>query len=74
MSKPTEPSFWRLARGFLHDHCTAQRRLSANTVDAYKTGLESFLAHLGACGIARPEIGFGYFDRARFKGWVKWML
>jgi site-specific recombinase XerD len=74
MSKPTEPSFWRLARGFLHDHCAVQRRLSPNTIDAYKTGLECFLAYLGTCGVARPGVVFAHFGRARFKGWVKWML
>jgi site-specific recombinase XerD len=74
MRKPTVPSFWRLARGFLHDYCAVQRRLPPNTVDAYKTGLECFLAYLAECGVARPDVGFEHFDRARFKGWVKWML
>jgi site-specific recombinase XerD len=74
MGKPIEPSFWRLARGFLHDYCAVQRRLSPNTIDAYKAGLESFLSYLAACGADRPDIGFRHFDRARFKGWVKWML
>jgi site-specific recombinase XerD len=62
-----------MARAFLRDYCADQRRLSPDTVYAYKTGLESFLDCLESQGVARPDVGFGHFTRERFKAWAAWM-
>ncbi|MDR1188697.1 MAG: integrase, partial [Bifidobacteriaceae bacterium] len=67
------PSFWQMARAFLRDYCADQRRLSPDTVYAYKTGLESFLDCLESQGVARPDVGFQHFTRERFKSWAAWM-
>ena len=73
MSKPRQPSFWQIARGFLHDHCAKTRRLSPDTVAAYTTGLESFLAFLETRQVSRAEVSFEHFARAEFKAWAAWM-
>jgi site-specific recombinase XerD len=73
MTRPQTPSFWQIARGFLHDHCVSVRRLSPHTIDAYTTGLESFISYLGTCGISRPDISFTHITRANVKGWATWL-
>jgi site-specific recombinase XerD len=72
MREAPQPSFWQLARGFLREHCAA-RHLSADTVKAYKAGLECFLSYLADCGVSRASVGFAHFTRVEFKGWAKWM-
>jgi site-specific recombinase XerD len=73
MSDPAQPSFWRLARGFLHDHCANARRLSPDTVNAYRDSLERYLEFLASTGVDRADVTFEHFDRDRFKAWAAWM-
>jgi site-specific recombinase XerD len=73
MSDLPQPSFWRLARGFLRDHCADARRLSPDTVNAYRDSLERYLEFLGSTGVDRADVTFEHFDRDRFKAWAAWM-
>jgi len=73
MTKTRTPSFWQLARGFLHDHCATARRLSPHTIDAYKAGLESLITFLDTRGIPRQHVTFEHLSRDNIRDWVTWM-
>ncbi|MDR1189169.1 MAG: site-specific integrase [Bifidobacteriaceae bacterium] len=48
--------------------------MSPDTVDAYRTGLESYLRYLAdERGIARPDVTFDCFAREHVKSYAEWM-
>ncbi|AUD84521.1 putative phage integrase [Bifidobacterium breve] len=73
-TRPDEPDFWRVARGWLHHRLSRVRGNSPKTVEACRIGLESYIRWLETMeGVERDDIGFGHFDRARLGRWVEWM-
>ena len=62
------------ARDYLHAYLPKARRLSPNTVQAYRISLECFLGYLNeAEHLERAQVGFEHFDRAHLKAWLTWM-
>lgn len=71
---PDEPDFCRVARDWLHHWLPRVRGRSPRTIEAYRIGLESYVAWLETVEyIERGDIGFGHLDRARIGRWVEWM-
>ena len=72
--KGGEPSFWQLARDFLHSYCPKIRRMSPKTVEAYKIGLECYITYLEETySVIRFDVTFDNFDRQSIKGYSQWM-
>ena len=72
--KGGEPSFWQLARDFLHSYCPKIRRMSLKTVEAYKIGLECYITYLEEVhGVMRFDVTFENFERQSIKGYSQWM-
>ena len=68
------PSFWGMARSFLHVHCERTRRMSPKTVEAYRIALECYITYLTDVGdVARPDISFDHFERQNVRSWATWM-
>lgn len=72
-SSTGEPSFWGLARSFLHDWCPRVRGMSPKTVEAYRISLECAIGFFAASGKNRPDINFDDFERKMLKAWITWM-
>ncbi len=72
-SSTGEPSFWGLARSFLHGWCPRVRGMSPKTVEAYRISLECAIGFLAASGRNRPDISFDDFERKMLKAWMTWM-
>ena len=73
-TRPDEPDFWRVARGWLHHRLSRVRGNSPKTVEACRIGLESYIRWLETMeGVERDDIGFGHFDRAHLGRWAEWM-
>lgn len=69
-----EPNVWVFARDFLYAYMPKTRRLSAQTIQAYRISLECFLAFLTEQEhLDRAQISFAHFDREHLKRWVTWM-
>ena len=67
-------SFWGMARSFLHSHCAKARRMSPETVDAYRISIECYVGYLGSEeGVAKPDITFERLERRHVKAWAAWM-
>ena len=67
-------SFWGMARAFLHSHCAKARRMSPETVDAYRIALECYVSYLEEeKGVEKPDVSFDHFERPYVKGWSAWM-
>ena len=74
IEKGGEPSFWQLARDFLHSYCPKIRRMSPKTVEAYKIGLECYITYLEEiAGIIRFDVCFENLERKYIKGYSQWM-
>lgn len=68
------PSFWGMARSFLHVHCERTRRMSPKTVEAYRIALECYVSYLaGVEGVARPDVTFDHLERPHVRAWATWM-
>lgn len=69
-----EPSFWAYARDFLRDHCPRTRRLSPATTQAYRAGLESFIAYQAdANQVERAGMAFECFQPGQVDGYATWL-
>ena len=66
-------SFWGMARTFLHRHCAKARRMSPETVDAYRIALECYVGYLEEEGVEKADVSFDHFERPYVKGWSAWM-
>lgn len=67
-------SFWGMARSFLRSYCAKARRMSPETVDAYRIAIECYVSYLESEeGVAKPDISFDHFERRHVKGWAAWM-
>jgi len=69
----SDPDFWQYARDFLHDYCPNARRMSPKTIQAYRIGLEGFLAYLDSVGVTRQKVSFDCFDKTVVKNYSTWM-
>lgn len=69
-----ECNVWAMARDFLHAYMPKTRRLSPQTIQAYRISLECFLRYLAdEEHVDRAEVSFEHFGRDHLKRWVTWM-
>lgn len=68
-----KPEFWQFARDYLHNYCTRTRRMSPQTIKAYRIGMEGFITFLITTGIDRQHITFDNLDRATIAAYSAWM-
>jgi len=66
--------FWDLAKEYINHYLSHIRKLSENTVEAYRTGINQFVDYLEECkNINRREISFNDFSRQNIKGFIDWL-
>jgi len=68
-----KPDFWQFARDYLHGYCPHARRMSAKTIEAYRIGLEGFIAYLVSIGTVRQLVSFDCLDPVTVKNYSAWM-
>jgi site-specific recombinase XerD len=67
--------FWSTAKEFLTHQLPDIRKVSPNTVSAYRESLNKYIDYLEAeKSIKRKEITFGDFSRVNIKSFLDWML
>ena len=70
-----QADFWGYGRSFLHDYMPKERKLSNESVEAYRISLECLVGYLeNEQGIPRRDVTFDRFEYKCLKGWLKWMI